>query len=160
MAISASSRARSRGFSLLEVLLVLVLVATVAVTAVAGLNGGLDGMRLRSAARGIATELRHARAQAIASGQIRRFEVDPAGHVWTSAGRRGQWHPSLELRFTGARELQPAVGVGSVVFFADGASSGGRIELRRGTTVMQIDVAWLTGQVRVRKGGVRNDART
>jgi len=153
MATSASSRHGSGGFSLLEVLLVLVLVAAVAVTALAGLNGGLDGMRLRSATREIAGELRHARAQAIADGRTRRFEVDPGAHTWISGERHGQWHPSLELRFTGARELQPAAGVGVIVFFADGASSGGRIELMRGTAVMQIEVTWLTGQVRMRKGG-------
>jgi len=134
-------------------LLVLMLVAVVAVGAVAGLGGGLDGMRLRSATREIATELRQARAQAITSGHTRRFEVDPAGRTWTSGERHGQWHPSLDVRFTGARELQPTAATGAIVFFADGASSGGRIELMRGTAVMQIEVAWLTGQVRVRKGG-------
>jgi len=156
MATSASNKHSSCGFSLLEMLLVLVLVAAVSVTVVVGLGGGLDGMRLRSATREIATELRQTRAQAIASGRTQRFEVDPGGRMWTSGERHGQWHPALELRFTGARELQPAAATGAIVFFADGASSGGRIELMRGTAVMQIEVAWLTGQVRVRKGG---DAR-
>jgi len=115
-----------------------------------------DGLRLRSATRELVNELRHARARAIASGQVQRVEVNPAERTWAAGdGRRGQWPDALAVRFTGAREVQPHAGAGAIVFFADGASSGGRIELSRGDAVMQIDVAWLTGQVRAGRGSAQ-----
>jgi len=135
--------------------MVVVLIAAIGAVTAASLGGGIDGLRLRSATRELVNELRHARARAIASGQAQRVEVDIAAPAWTTdGGRRGQWPEALDVRFTGARELQPAAGVGAIVFFADGASSGGRIELSRGRAVMQIEVAWLTGQVRAGKGAL------
>ncbi|RBK81763.1 type II secretion system protein GspH, partial [Xanthomonas oryzae pv. oryzae] len=41
-------RARTRGTSLLEMLLVIALIAMAGVLAAAALNGGIDGMRLRT----------------------------------------------------------------------------------------------------------------
>jgi len=147
---------RACGFSLLEVLLVVVLIAAIGAVTAASLGGGLDGLRLRSASKQLVNELRHARARAIASGQVQRVEVNPAERTWAAAdGRRGQWPEALDVRFTGAREVQPHAGAGAIVFFADGASSGGRIELGRGDTVLRIDIAWLTGEVRAGKGAVQ-----
>jgi len=146
--------AAQHGFSLLEILLVVTLIAVVGTVTAVNLSGAMDGLRLRSAAREISNELRHARARAIASGQVQRFEMDMAARTWTvDGGRQGRWPDMLEVRLTAARELQPATGVGAIVFFADGASSGGRIELSRDGAMMQIDVAWLSGQVRAGKGG-------
>jgi len=157
MATSVSSRPAARraqrGFSLLEVLLVAVLIAAVGTVTVFSLSGGMEGLRLRSVTREMSNELRHARARAIASGQTQRFELDVNAHTWsTGTGKRGQWPEALDVRFTGARELQPRAEVGAIVFFADGASSGGRIELYQGEARMQIEVNWLTGQVRAGKG--------
>jgi len=147
---------RAHGFSLLEVLLVTVLIAAVGAVMAASLGGGIDGLRLRSAVRAMAGDLRHARAQAIASGQAQRFDLDPATRTWSAgAARHGQWPEAISVRFTGAREVQPHAGVGSILFFADGASSGGRIELSRADALMRIDVAWLTGEVRAGKVAVQ-----
>jgi len=151
MAISITNNP-ARGFSLLEVLLVVVLMAAIGALTVTSLGGGMDGMRLRHSVREMANELRHARAQAIASGQAQLFELNPAARTWTTgSGRYGQWSDALSVRFTGARELQPDAQTGRIVFFADGTSSGGRIELARGSVLRRIEVAWLTGEVRVSK---------
>ena len=55
------------------------------------------------------------------------------------------------MHFTGAREVQPDEGVGAIVFFADGASTGGRVQLRVRDAAWNIDVAWLTGEVSLRR---------
>jgi general secretion pathway protein H len=141
---------RSAGFSLLEVLLVVALIALAGTLAVAVARGGLDGMRLRSSARTLAAELRFTRAQAIASGRVQRFEIDPARHRWQAAGKHhGEIPKALGVDFIGAREVQPDAGVGAIQFWPDGGSSGGRVRLSRGSAAWDVDVAWLTGRVSV-----------
>ncbi len=147
--------ARQRGFTLLEVLLVVVLIAAVGVLAAAAMTGGFDRMRLDSTAKEITSELRHARARALATGVPQHFVIDPQARQWQSAEDRGGTIPrDLAVTFTGARELQPAPGVGAIVFFGDGASSGGRVQLRYGEGVRTVEVAWLTGEVNLRRGEV------
>jgi general secretion pathway protein H len=77
-----------RGFSLLEVLLVVAILAIASVLAAAAIRGGAPGLQLRTQAREIAAQLRHTRAQAIATGQAQRFTLDPAAHAWTAPGDR------------------------------------------------------------------------
>lgn len=139
---------RSAGFSLLEVLLVVALIALAGTLAVAVARGGLEGMRLRATARTLAAELRFTRAQAIATGQVQRFEIDPASLRWQAAGKHhGEVPKGLGVQFIGAREVQPSAGVGAIAFWPDGGSSGGRVRLGRGSAVWDVDVAWLTGRV-------------
>ena len=136
------------GFSLLEMILVVALIAIASLLAAAVLTGGLDGMRLRSDSKEIAAQLRYTRAQAIATGQPQRFVIDPRGRRWQAPnGKHGEISPSLSVGFTGAREAQPRTGDGGILFFADGASTGGRVQLRTRQAVSRIDVAWLTGEV-------------
>ncbi|MFC7302221.1 type II secretion system protein XpsH [Cognatiluteimonas weifangensis] len=143
-------RTAVRGFSLLEVVLVIALIALASLLAAAALSGGGDGLRLRAAAQEVAAQLRYTRAQALATGEPQRFTIDPRAHAWTAPkGRHGTLPRQLGIVFTGARELQPSRGEGAIVFFADGAASGGRVQLRARQTAWNVDVAWLTGQVRV-----------
>ena len=141
-------RSRNRGFSLLELLLVMVLIAATGLLAAGVVGGGFARMELRGNAKDIATQLRFTRARALASGEPQTFSIDPAEHLWQAAdGRSGVVPDSLGIHFTGAREVQPADGVGAIVFFGDGASTGGRVQLSRDGAAFDIDVAWLTGQV-------------
>lgn len=156
MRTSPGSRMRrAGGFSLLEMLLVVALIAAVGVLTATSLTGGMDGIRLRAAAKQVAAQLRFTRAQAIATGQPQRFSIDPRAHAWTAPKQRsGQIHPSLGIVFIGARETQPARGVGAIVFFADGASTGGRVQLSAKRAAWNVDVKWLTGEVTLRRGEV------
>ena len=145
-------RARVAGTSLLEMLLVIALIAALGVLAAAALSGGFAGMQLRSNAKQIAAQLRYTRTQAITTGRPQRFTVDPRAHAWTAPNdRRGEIPASLGVRFIGAREVQPTAGEGAIVFFADGASTGGRVQLQAKQTAWNIDVAWLTGEVRMHR---------
>lgn len=144
----------ARGVSLIEMILVVVLIAIASLLATAAMNGGLKGMQLRSAAKEIAAQLRFTRTRAIASGQTQRFVIDPATRAWTAAaGRHGTVPEPLSVSFTGARQVQPRPGQGAILFFADGASTGGRIRLGRDTAAWNVDVAWLTGEVHLARGG-------
>lgn len=145
---------RQRGFTLLEMMLVVVLIAGIGLLAAATMTGGIERMRLDSTAKEIASELRHARARALATGTPQQFLLDPRARRWQSAEDRGGTIPDdLGVSFTGARELQPAEGVGAIVFFGDGASTGGRVQLRYREAGWTIGVAWLTGEVTLRRGG-------
>lgn len=141
---------RARGFTLLELMLVLAIVALATLLGAGAIGRGMDGLRLRSAANGIAAQLRFTRAQALATGEPQRFTIDPAAHAWEAPkGRHGEVPASASVAFIGAREVQPSEGVGAIVFFPDGAATGGRVRLRQGGATWQVDVAWLTGQVSV-----------
>jgi general secretion pathway protein H len=138
------------GFSLLEMILVVALIAVASLLAAMVVTGGFEGMKLRSSSKEIAGQLRYTRAQAIATGQAQRFVIDPQARRWQAPnGKHGQIPSSLAVEFTGAREAQPRVGDGGILFFPDGASTGGRVQLRAKQAVSRIDVAWLTGEVSV-----------
>lgn len=144
----AGARMRARGVSLLEMLLVVALIAATALLATAAFTGGLKGRQLRAAAKEIAAQLRYTRTQAIATGQPQRFVIDPQAHTWQAPdGRAGEIPDDLRVSFYGARQVQPERGQGAIMFFEDGAATGGRIRLGLESAAWNIDVAWLTGEV-------------
>ncbi|HUH89834.1 MAG TPA: GspH/FimT family pseudopilin [Lysobacter sp.] len=145
---------RQAGVSLLEMLLVVGLIAAASLLAVAAFSGGMKGTQLRSAAKQVAAELRYTRTHAIATGQPQRFTIDPQARTWQAPnGHHGTFPPELQVRFIGAREVQPSANEGAVMFFADGAATGGRVKLSRGDAGWDVDVAWLTGQVTLQRTG-------
>jgi general secretion pathway protein H len=147
-----------RGFTLIEIVIVVTLVAAISAVLMATVGGGMDGLRMRGAVKEIASELRHARAQAMSKGEVQRFVINPAERRWTSAeNRSGELPKKITVAFIGARELQPRRGEGAIVFFEDGASSGGRVQLRQERAAWNIDVAWLTGEVSVHRARVEGD---
>ena len=144
------ARTAPPGFSLLEMMLVLVLLAAATLLAMGAFGGGLRGMQLRSAAKDLAAQMRFARAVAISSGQAQDVVVDPQARRWQGAkGRSGDLPDGGEIVFTGAREVQPEGGKGAVRFFPDGAATGGRVRLLANGSGWDVDVGWLTGEVRV-----------
>ncbi len=144
------------GVSLLEMMLVLALVAAIALLAAMAMNGGLEGMRLRSAGKSLAAELRFARTRAIATGVPQQFELDMRTRRWQGPeGRHGELPDTLSLRYTGAQQVQTRSDVGVVRFFEDGASTGGRIDVIAKAAVWRIDIGWITGEVR--SGPLRGD---
>lgn len=146
----AAARRRAPGFTLIEVLVVLALIAAASALAAGVLTGGLAGLRLRSSANTIGAQLRYTRAQALATGEAQRFVIDPRAHRWTAPrGHHGDLPPTLGVAFIGARETQPSAGQGAIVFFPDGASTGGRVQLTAKRAAWNVDVAWLTGEVKV-----------
>ena len=143
------------GFSLLEMLLVMALIAAASLLAVAAFGGGMQGMQLRAGAKDVAAQLRFARAVAISSGEPQDVVIDPAARRWQGAkGRSGKLPEAGEIVFTGARatqfdDRQAAGGKGAIRFFPDGAAPGGRVRMLANGGGWDVDVGWLTGDVRV-----------
>lgn len=150
----APARTRaSAGFTLIEILVVVSLVAGLTVILMMSMNGGMNGLRLRSEAKTIASELRRARSQAISTGTVQAFRIVPEDRTWTGArGRKGEIPKPLVVTFTGVRQVIERDGEGVILFFEDGASTGGRVQLRHERAALNVDVAWLTGEVSLHRG--------
>ncbi|MDX1483410.1 MAG: GspH/FimT family pseudopilin [Alphaproteobacteria bacterium] len=139
------------GFTLLELLVVLSIIALMLGLAVPRFAGVLPGARLDSGARELASGLREARSRAVALNREVRFTLDRgADRYFIGAGRAGRALPqNLDIALlTGRREIVRP-GTGSIRFFPDGSSTGGRIELSSGTDKRSIEVDWLTGRIRL-----------
>ena len=146
---------RASGFSLLEVLMVMAIIAIASLLAMAAMSGGIDGVRMRASAKEIAANLRYTRAQALSTGRAQKFVIDPVAHTWRTVNDRdGEIPRSLNIVFTGKRGLQSRAGEGAILFFPDGASTGGRVQLNVGNAAWNVDVAWLTGEVTLKRGEV------
>ncbi len=142
---------RAAGVSLLELLIVLAIMGFVAALAIPMLGSGPSGTELRSTARQLASGLRLARSEAVALRREtfllldvaeRRFKVgsDPREHALP----RG-----VELKlFTAQKDLVDDK-VGSIRFYPDGGSNGGRITVGTGERKYEVDVDWLTGRVAI-----------
>lgn len=149
----APARHRASGFTLIEILVVISLVAGLTVILMMSMSGGMDGLRLRAEAKTIASELRRARSTAISTGTVQTFRIVPETRAWSGAkGRTGEIRKPLQVSFTGVRQVQERDGEGVILFFEDGASTGGRVQLRQERAVWNVDVAWLTGEVSLHRG--------
>jgi len=145
-----------RGFTLLEIVVVMVIIAAAAVLGVMALTGGSERAQLHASTKQIAANLRYTRAQAIATGLPQRFTIDPRGHAWQAPnGRHGKVPEALGINFTGARQAQAQADIGAILFFDDGASTGGRVQIAGKRAAWNVDVAWLTGEVTLRRSESR-----
>ncbi len=139
------------GFTLLELMVVLVLMAMVYAIAVPMISSVLPGTELKSAARELAAGLRQARGQAVMHKQQAALTLDVENHHFEISGDKHSYvlPPKLKISlYTAQSELSQGK-VGAIRFYADGSSTGGRISVSLGERKYQVDVDWLTGQVRI-----------
>ena len=153
MPTSAGKRARERGFTLLEVLLVLAIVGLAGALLVPRL-GGLDGRGFNVEVRSAANLLNHARRNAVVTGnpatisflpEAEDGELDYSPPIFSAGVYNAR---NIELQFqgsTGAREpvLEPL----EITFFPEGGSTGGALLLQRGELGARIDIDPFTGRI-------------
>lgn len=141
----------AQGFTLLE--LIIVLVISVLGFAVVGSNisSGNQSTRLQAAARDIASALRYAHGQALMSRQPVSVAVNLAENSYRISNRNKIYHldERIEISLTVAEEELDKGQEGSIRFFGDGSSTGGRIVLEWGNQLRRIDVNWITGAVAI-----------
>lgn len=133
--------------------MVLMLAGLLLALAAPRIEGTLETLELRSAAREVNGALRQTRARAQAAGepvhwtmdiaQKRHWIGDPADH----AGRTLDGRIDLTLH-TAERDVL-GQDRAAIVFFPDGTSSGGEIRLALGERHIDIHVNWLTGRSRI-----------
>jgi general secretion pathway protein H len=137
--------------TLLELLVVLMIVAIVTAIVLPTLGSGVSNTELRSAARSLASGLRLARSEAVSQRRETFLVLDVAGRRF-KVDRDPQEHAlprSVELKlFTAQKDLVDDK-VGSIRFYPDGGSNGGRITVGSGERKYEVDVDWLTGRVAI-----------
>ncbi len=142
---------RASGVTLLELLIVLVIMAAVTGLVVPMFGSGVSTTELKSAARQLASGLRLARSEAVTQRRETFLVLDVAGRRFR-VDRNPKEHPlprDVELKlFTAQNDLIDDK-VGSIRFYPDGGSNGGRITVASGERKFEVDVDWLTGRVAI-----------
>ena len=143
-------RLLTTGFTLIELLAVLFILALTAAVVVPSLGGG-DVVELKSAARSLASGLRHTRNQALNDNRAATLDLDVVKHEFQLPGeRRVRKLPErIDIVLFTARSEQQNEQRGAIRFFPDGSSTGGRITLSTDSMRYLVNVDWLTGRVRV-----------
>lgn len=142
---------RTKGVTLLELLIVLAIMALGAAMVMPMLGSGVSNTELRSAARQLASGLRLARSEAVAQRRETFLVLDVAGRRF-KVDRNVQEHAlprDVELKLFTAQNDLVNDKVGSIRFYPDGGSNGGRITVGSGERKYEVDVDWLTGRVAI-----------
>ena len=150
--MQVAPRNASSGVTLLELLIVLSIMAILAALVLPLFGGtGVSTGELKGAARQVAAGLRVARSEALATRQETRvvldleqrtFRIDRDAHVHILPRM-------IEVKLFTAQSDLVNERVGTVRFFADGGSNGGRVTLASGARKYDIDIDWLTGRVAI-----------
>jgi general secretion pathway protein H len=141
----------SRGLTLLEILIVIALMAILAAFVIPMFGGPVSTSELRSSARQLAAGLRVARSEAVSQRRETFLVIDVAGRRF-KVDREAREHTlpkRVELKLFTAQNDLVSDSVGSIRFFPDGGSNGGRITVASGERKFDVDVDWLTGRVAI-----------
>jgi general secretion pathway protein H len=142
---------RSRGFTLLEVILVLVIGAAIYAIVLGGPLGKASAADLRAAARTLASGLRQAQTTAMATRRDATLTVDvEAREFVTSNDPQVRKLPEgLDMKVFTAQSEVSSERRAAIRFYPDGSSTGGRITVASGERKYLVDVDWLTGRVSI-----------
>ena len=142
---------RQGGVTLLELLIVIALMGIIAALVVPMFGGPVSTSELRATARQLAAGLRLARSEAVSERRETFLVVDVAGKRF-KVDREAREHalPSkVDLKLFTAQNDLVSENVGSIRFYPDGGSNGGRITVASGARKFDVDVDWLTGRVAI-----------
>ena len=140
---------KQQGFTLLELLVVLfIVVLGVSIVAV-NISSGNTAINHERTARDIVSALRHTRNTALMSHRETAVVFDVVEHNYkiVPSNKVYKIPEQFAINVQIAKNQLLNEQQGSIRFFNDGSSSGGRVLLTRDTAVWQINVIWLTGQI-------------
>lgn len=141
---------KQRGFTLIEMIAVLMLIALVAGAVAFSLGSNLKGVKTRAAVRDLTAAMRYTRGLAIVQHEQRVLEIDVDARSYQAPGRPLVALPEgLDMKLLTAASEQTGDSKGVIRFFPDGSSSGGRVTLKREDREWRVEIAWLTGEVRM-----------
>jgi general secretion pathway protein H len=146
-----STARKNAGFTLIEVIVVLV-IAVVAYVMILGVPmRGASVYDLKSAARTLASGLRQAQTTAITTRRDTLLTLDMESKEFVVAGVADahKLPRSVDFKLYTAQSEVTSEKRGSIRFYPDGSSTGGRITVSAGERKYLVDVDWLTGRVSI-----------
>ena len=145
----------SRGFTLLELLVVLVILGAVAALVPPMLAHGSAQAQLKRTVATLASTLRQARSDAILRDDPQGVVIDPIGRSFgpAEAPLRYRIADGIAVEVTAADKAEDREGRPAIRFLPDGRSTGGSIRLAGQGRAYQVEVNWLTGRVRIQEAG-------
>ena len=135
----------------MAVLLVLATVLTVSLPSITRSTGG-SSTELRAAARIVAAGLRQTRDRAITANRAAVMEFDVKSRRIRLGLRTRQLPRWGRFGLFTARSERIDATRGTIRFFPDGSSTGGRVMLGTDNRSLSVDVDWLTGRVSLLEG--------
>ena len=138
---------RKNGFTLLEMLVVIMIIALM--TTIVGLNlRGKQSTDLDSVGRTLVADLRYVRSKALVGSADSAITVDVAGRNYFSqdAAIDRSLPQDISIAIT-VDEHDISGTLGSIVFYPDGSSSGGKIMLVKNGRQLEVITTWLNGYV-------------
>lgn len=97
----------------------------------------------------IVSALRYARGMALMSRRESTvtFDLDENNYIVDKREKTYEIPKTIKVTLVTAQSQLLGQKQASIRFFADGSSTGGRVSLKRGENIWQIDINWLTGQI-------------
>ena len=147
----SGTRSRPGGFTLIEVLAVLFIGALVYALVLGVPMRGSSMADLKAAARTLASGVRQAQTTAMATRRDALLTLDLDARQFQVTGAEGMraLPRDLELKLFTAQTEVASENKGSIRFYPDGSSTGGRITVAAGERKYLVDVDWLTGRVSI-----------
>ena len=142
---------RQRGFTLIEIVVVIVLIGLAYALLPKLAFGGVSGPELKSNVRAVATGLRMTRDTAINSKREATLTLDLDAHVFRvqNDARVHKLNEKIDVKLYTSQADLVSEKIGSIRFFPDGSSNGGRVTVGAGGRDFSVDIDWLTGRVTI-----------
>jgi len=154
--IDSSGMTRTPGFTLVELLVVLAIAGLLVALVPASISAAMPGARLRDTTNELTVALRDARNRAVSRGRIVGLRIVSGELEEESTGGQVVALPvELELRWRDAHApgavAVPLTDV-RMLFYPDGSSSGGWLDVGPADKAYTIQIDWLTGRATVARG--------
>ena len=149
----------SRGFTLVELMVVIAVIALVTGLATPLLYRVLPGLQIEAAAKDLSATLRRARSAAIGGNRaaLVEFDVAAASYQRLPDGDVEDLPEGVGIALIAARSEQLDEDRGRIRFYPDGSSTGGRITLFNDARELKMRVDWFNGRVLREDGGDDED---
>lgn len=138
---------RTQGFTLLEMLVVIMIMAMV--MTIAGVNGRGNGkLDIETTGRILQSDLRYIRSMALVANTDTSITIDVANMKYRSQdGLISRTIPQgMDVVLT-VNEGDVKGKKGTILFYPDGSSSGGKISLIKSDRKLDVVTSWLNGSV-------------
>ncbi len=141
-----------KGFTLLELMVVVAIVGIILAVVPIAFSDAVRSAELKAATHEVAAALKRARSHAVAAQRETVLLLDMVNRRYRLGGsrQRRQLPSHIQLTLVTARSELLSARMGSIRFFPDGSTTGGRISLKGDKRTYHVDIDWLTGKVSIR----------